>query len=125
MKTISQKRFMGSGHSYEELRKDTLIWRHGTKGKYIRLQIGSRFLLLAPFYFYSFPYILNGISISVGFAVILAPFAALTLMTLSHEHAEVGLPYQKIRNKPFPWKECPTCDLLDFDCWSKCRADKK
>ena len=88
----SQKRFFSGGHSYEELRKDTLIWRHGTK---------------------------------VGFAVILAPFAALTLMTLSHEHAEIGLPYQKIRNKPFPWKECPSCDLLDFECWAKCRADKK
>ena len=30
----SQKRFFSGGHSYEELRKDTLIWRHGTKGMY-------------------------------------------------------------------------------------------
>lgn len=34
MKTITQKRCMGSGHSYDELRKDTLIWRHGTKCEY-------------------------------------------------------------------------------------------
>jgi hypothetical protein len=46
-------------------------------------------------------------------------------LTLEHEHQEKnGLPYQKIRNKPFPWKECPNCDLLDAECWKECREAK-
>ncbi len=47
-------------------------------------------------------------------------------ITLEHEHAgKSGLPYQKLRVKEFPWKECPTCDFLDFECWKSCREAKQ
>jgi hypothetical protein len=45
-----------------------------------------------------------------------------------HDHGEearTGLPYQKIRTKPFPWRECPNCDLFDLKCWKECRDGKK
>jgi len=40
-----------------------------------------------------------------------------------HDHPRDDLPYNKIRNKPFPWKECPDCELLNGECWKKCRAE--
>ena len=42
-----------------------------------------------------------------------------------HDHVEPrrGLPYQKIRNKPFPWS-CSDCDLFDLKCWDACKAAK-
>ena len=50
---------------------------------------------------------------------------AYNMATMEHEHQEVqGLSYMKIRNKPFPWKECPNCDLLDSACWKECRDAK-
>ena len=41
-----------------------------------------------------------------------------------HEHVRTGLPYQKIRNKPFAWS-CKGCDLFDGECWAECRAEQK
>ena len=40
-----------------------------------------------------------------------------------HEHAATGLPYMKIRNRPYAW-ECPDCNIFDLDCWKECRAAK-
>jgi len=28
-----------------------------------------------------------------------------------HDHVREGLPYNRIRNKPFPWHECPDCEV--------------
>lgn len=41
----------------------------------------------------------------------------------SHDHARTDLPYLKIKNKPYPWKECPDCNIFDGDCWKKCRGE--
>lgn len=41
-----------------------------------------------------------------------------------HDHPRKDLPYSQMRNKPFPWTECPTCELLDGDCWKKCRGEE-
>lgn len=43
---------------------------------------------------------------------------------LEHEHARTGLPYQKFRNKPYPWK-CPDCNLFDLECWKECKEKNK
>ena len=40
-----------------------------------------------------------------------------------HTHSEAGLAYQKLRNKPYPWPECPDCNIFDLDCWKNCRAE--
>lgn len=43
-----------------------------------------------------------------------------------HPHRIEGeLPeYMSIRSKEFPWAECDDCDLLDMECWKKCKAEK-
>lgn len=43
-----------------------------------------------------------------------------------HAHREEGeLPeYMKVRSKEYPW-ECSDCDLFDYPCWRKCRAEKR
>jgi hypothetical protein len=43
-----------------------------------------------------------------------------------HPHRFDGpLPeYMGIRNKEFPW-QCGECDLFDYKCWNKCKAEKK
>ena len=46
------------------------------------------------------------------------------VMTHSHDHPRDDLPYQKIRNRPFPWT-CSNCDLFDFPCWKECRENRK
>ena len=54
----------------------------------------------------TFTIIMTGLSSAVG---------VYNYVTLEHDHQEkTGLTYQKIRNKPFPWKECPNCDLFDM-----------
>ena len=52
-------------------------------------------------------------------------FVSATYCIAVHEHAHPrrSLPYQKIRNKPFPWK-CTDCDLFDLDCWDACKKEK-
>ncbi len=50
---------------------------------------------------------------------------AYNVMVHEHDHRTEGLPYLKVRNKAFPWKECPDCDLFDTECWKKCRDAKK
>ena len=44
-------------------------------------------------------------------------------IVVEHDHRPEGpLPeYMTIRNKEFPW-ECGQCDLLDLQCWKKCRG---
>jgi hypothetical protein len=49
-------------------------------------------------------------------------FGAVNLIFHSHEHAREDLPYLRIRNKPFPWRECPDCELFNGACWDKCRG---
>jgi cytochrome c oxidase subunit 6a len=46
-------------------------------------------------------------------------------IVMEHDHRPTGpLPeYMGIRNKEFPW-ECGQCDIFDYDCWAKCRAEK-
>ena len=41
-----------------------------------------------------------------------------------HEHPHRGkeLPYMKLRHKPYPWVECPDCNIFDGDCWDSCRG---
>jgi hypothetical protein len=43
-----------------------------------------------------------------------------------HPHREEGdLPdYMKIRSKEYPWR-CGECDLFDYPCWEKCKANMK
>ena len=43
-----------------------------------------------------------------------------------HSHRDDGeLPeYMKVRNKEFPW-DCSECDLVDLECWQKCKAAAK
>ena len=45
-----------------------------------------------------------------------------TYFTNTHDHARSGLPYQKIRSKPYPWA-CSDCALFDGDCWKECRGE--
>lgn len=40
----------------------------------------------------------------------------------AHDHQRDGLPYMKIRTRPFPWKECSDCEFFNSDCWKKCRG---
>jgi len=43
---------------------------------------------------------------------------------IAHEHEEEpirGLPYQKIRTKPYPWS-CSDCNLFDIPCWDECKG---
>ena len=56
--------------------------------------------------------------------VLSGTFGAYNVMTAEHPHGRHDMPFMKIRNKPFPWRECPDCDILDGDCWAKCRAEK-
>ena len=50
-----------------------------------------------------------------------------TLLTIyclavhSHEHPRHGLPYQKIRSKPYPWSAAD-CNLFEGECWKEARA---
>lgn len=37
-----------------------------------------------------------------------------------HEHVRHGLPYQKVRAKPYPW-QCGDCNLFDNQCWKECK----
>ena len=43
----------------------------------------------------------------------------------SHDHPRTDLPYMRIRTKPYPWRECSDCNILDYKCWEDCRAAKK
>lgn len=40
----------------------------------------------------------------------------------AHDHARDDLPFMKIRNRPFPWKECPDCEFINIECWRVCRG---
>ena len=40
-----------------------------------------------------------------------------------HDHPRTDMPYMKLRNKPYPWRECPDCNILDGNCWKKCRGE--
>lgn len=42
-----------------------------------------------------------------------------------HEHQRTDLPYWHHRVKPFPWKECSNCGLLEMPCWIECRKANK
>lgn len=50
--------------------------------------------------------------------------AVYNIVAHDHDHARHGLPYQKIRNKPYPWK-CSDCNLFDNDCFAECKGAKK
>ena len=43
-----------------------------------------------------------------------------------HDHPHRGdeLSYMKIRSKPYPWTECPDCNIFDGDCWKACRGEE-
>ncbi len=41
-----------------------------------------------------------------------------------HDHPRTDMPYMRIRNKPYPWRECPDCNIMDGACWSKCRGEE-
>lgn len=61
-----------------------------------------------------FPLVMIGVSlIGAGYNVVFH----------SHEHVRTGLPYQKMRTKPFPWS-CPDCDMFDLNCFAECKAAK-
>ena len=51
-------------------------------------------------------------------------FTVYNIVLHSHDHGRADLPYMNIRNKPFPWRECPSCNLLDGACWAKCRGEE-
>ena len=46
----------------------------------------------------------------------------------SHEHHDdhdrTLYPYEKIRNKAYPWS-CEDCNLFDGHCWDKCKEAKR
>lgn len=48
---------------------------------------------------------------------------AYNVMVHDHDHPRTDLPYMRIRNKPYPWTECPDCNILDRDCWAACRGE--
>lgn len=49
-------------------------------------------------------------------------FTVYNIVLHSHDHRRDDLPYLRIRTKPFPWRECPNCDIFDGACWDKCRG---
>lgn len=59
-----------------------------------------------------------------GMGVLCAIWTAYCVATHEHlHHPEAAYSYLKIRNKPYPWKECPDCNLLDNGCWDECRKN--
>lgn len=40
----------------------------------------------------------------------------------SHPHRGQELSYMRLRAKPYPWVECPDCNIFDGDCWTVCRG---
>eukprot|EP00600_Ochromonadales_sp_CCMP1393_P002371 CAMPEP_0174984774 /NCGR_PEP_ID=MMETSP0004_2-20121128/17931_1 /TAXON_ID=420556 /ORGANISM="Ochromonas sp., Strain CCMP1393" /LENGTH=84 /DNA_ID=CAMNT_0016237265 /DNA_START=71 /DNA_END=325 /DNA_ORIENTATION=- len=55
--------------------------------------------------------------VMVGLSTVLTVY---NVVAHSHDHIRTGLPYQKIRSKPYPWS-CPDCNLFDLECWKECR----
>lgn len=53
-----------------------------------------------------------------------AIFGVYNVVAHEHEHPREGLPYQHIRNKPYPWS-CSDCNLFDGACWDECRGKGK
>ena len=51
-------------------------------------------------------------------------FTVYNVLFHSHDHPRTDLPYMNIRTKPFPWRECPNCNIFDGDCWAKCRGQE-
>ena len=41
-----------------------------------------------------------------------------------HDHPRTDLPYMRMRNKPYPWRECPDCNIFEPNCWAKCRGEE-
>lgn len=58
---------------------------------------------------------------SAGMVVLSSVLAAYCVATHSHEHVRTGLPYQKIRSKPYPWAAAD-CNLFDGECWKEFKA---
>eukprot|EP01031_Cornospumella_fuschlensis_P038186 gene38186-46398_t len=50
--------------------------------------------------------------LSIGMAGLSTVLGIYTYFTNTHDHARSGLPYQKIRSKPYPWA-CSDCALFD------------
>ena len=42
-----------------------------------------------------------------------------------HVDQRTDLAYLKCKSKPFPWKECSECGLLEMPCWIACKQAKK
>eukprot|EP00607_Mallomonas_marina_P005535 CAMPEP_0182427964 /NCGR_PEP_ID=MMETSP1167-20130531/20923_1 /TAXON_ID=2988 /ORGANISM="Mallomonas Sp, Strain CCMP3275" /LENGTH=91 /DNA_ID=CAMNT_0024610575 /DNA_START=105 /DNA_END=380 /DNA_ORIENTATION=- len=59
--------------------------------------------------------------LTIGMVALCGVVTVYNLVAHSHDHAHTGLPYQKIRNKPYPWS-CPDCNLLDYPCWDECKG---
>lgn len=56
----------------------------------------------------------------IGLSTLLTVY---NIVAHDHDHARHGLPYQKIRSKPYPWA-CNDCNLFEGDCWKECKANK-
>jgi hypothetical protein len=56
----------------------------------------------------------------IGLSTLLTVY---NIVAHDHDHARHGLPYQKIRAKPYPWA-CSDCNLFEGDCWKECKANK-
>eukprot|EP01036_Dinobryon_divergens_P050306 gene50306-67367_t len=59
--------------------------------------------------------------LSMGMIALSTVVAIYNVAFGTHEHGNTGLPYQKIRSKPYPWS-CPDCNLLDYPCWDECKG---
>lgn len=42
-----------------------------------------------------------------------------------HVDQRTDLAYLKCKSKPFPWKECSDCGLLEMPCWIACKKAKR
>jgi cytochrome c oxidase subunit 6a len=65
------------------------------------------------------------ISFFVGLPVCVISVVYSFIMDEHPHRADGELPeYMVVRSKEFPW-QCSSCDLFDYPCWKKCKADKK
>ena len=66
----------------------------------------------------------NWIKYSIGMMGLTGVLSVYVAMVNEHGHGRRDLPYSQIRTKPYPWRECPNCELLDANCWKKCRGEE-
>lgn len=134
---FKNKRMMSGGHSAEEAHKEMAKWYKMTIGEspicqtiqhvhveYCAQNVSTHcliveFLLSVPMYTFNF-YLKNECILFVVMVGLSSLLTVYNIVAHDHEHERHGLPYQKIRAKPYPWK-CGDCNLFDNKCWKECK----